>query len=35
MMLHRITPSVDYNYWLENLDTRLNEATNQNNSPQS
>ena len=30
MIIHRITPSVDYNYWLKRLDTQLNETTNQN-----
>ena len=30
MMIHKITPSVDYNYWLKRLDTQLNETTNQN-----
>ena len=24
------TPSVDYNWWLKRLDTKLNEPTNQN-----
>ena len=28
--MHKITPSVDLNYWLEHLDTQLNEPTNQN-----
>ena len=26
----KIAPSVDSNYWLERLDTQLNETTNQN-----
>ena len=26
----QITPSVDYNWWLERLDTQLKEPTNQN-----
>ena len=31
MMIHRITPSVDYNgQWLKGLDTQLNEPTNNN-----
>ena len=35
MMIHNITPSVDYNNWLKCLDTQLNEPTNQiNNGPQ-
>ena len=29
-MIHKITPSVDYNQWLRRLDTQPNEATNQN-----
>ena len=29
-MIHKITPSVDYNYWQKRLDTQLNEPTNQN-----
>ena len=27
MMIHKFTPSVDYNYWLKHL---INESTNQN-----
>ena len=27
MMVHKITPSVDYNQWLERLNTELNETT--------
>ena len=30
MSIHKIFPSVDYNWWLKPLDTQLNEATNQN-----
>ena len=30
MMKHKITHSVDYNYWLKRLDTQLNKPTNQN-----
>ena len=30
MMIHKISSSVDYNYWLNRLDTQLNESTNQN-----
>ena len=30
MMIHKITPSVDYNKCLKRLDTQLNESTNQN-----
>ena len=30
MMIHRITPSVDYNKWLKRMDTQLNEPTNKN-----
>ena len=30
MMKHKVIPSVDYNYWLKQLDTQLNEPTNQN-----
>ncbi len=26
----KITPFVDYNYWLKHLDTQINEPTNQN-----
>ena len=29
MMIHKIAPSVDKNYWLKILDTHLNETTNQ------
>ena len=29
---HIITPSVDYNQWLERLDTQLNKPSNQNSS---
>ena len=29
MMIHKITPSVDYNKWLKRLDAQLNEPTNQ------
>ena len=29
MMTHKITPSVDYNYWLKRLNSQLNEPTNQ------
>ena len=29
MMIHKITPSVDYNKWLKRLDTQHNELTNQ------
>ena len=37
MMIHKIIPSVDYNYWLKRLNTQLSEPTNQNSikSPQS
>ena len=38
MMIHKITPSVDYNKWLQHLDTQLNKPTNPNKfneSPQS
>ena len=27
-MIYKITPSVDYNYWLKRLDTKPNETTN-------
>ena len=27
---YKITPSVDYNYWLKRLDTKLNEPADQN-----
>ena len=30
MMMHKITRSVDYNKWLNRLDTQLNEPSNQN-----
>ena len=30
MMIHKIAPSVDKNYWLKLLDTHLDETTNQN-----
>ena len=30
LMIHKITPSVDYNYWLKNFDTQLIEPTNKN-----
>ena len=30
MMIHKITPSVDFDYWMKRLDTQLNESTNQN-----
>ena len=29
-MIHKITQSVDYNYWLKRLDAQLNEPTNKN-----
>ena len=29
-MIHKITPSVDYNQWFKRLDTQLNEPANQN-----
>ena len=29
MMIHKITPFVDYNYWLKHFNTQLNESTNQ------
>ena len=29
-MIHKNTPSVDYNKWLKHKDTQLNEPTNQN-----
>ena len=28
MIIHKITPSVDYNKWLKRLDTQLNDPTN-------
>ena len=30
MLIHKITPSVDYNLWLKRLDPQLTEPTNQN-----
>ena len=30
MMIHKITTSVDENYWLKRLNTQFNESTNQN-----
>ena len=30
MMIHKITPSLDYNQWLKRMDIQLNELTNQN-----
>ena len=30
MMIHKINPSVDYNYWSKRLDTQLIELINQN-----
>ena len=29
MMIHKTTPSVDYNQWLKRLDNKLNEPTKQ------
>ena len=29
MMIHKTTPSVDYNQWLKRLDNQLNEPTKQ------
>ena len=29
MMIHKITPTFDYNQWLKRFDTQLNEPTNQ------
>ena len=29
-MIHKIIPSVAFNYWLKRSDTQLNEPTNQN-----
>ena len=29
-MIHKITPSVDENWWLKRLDTELDGTTNQN-----
>ena len=28
IVIHKITPSVDYYYWLKRLDTKLNDPTN-------
>ena len=30
IMIHKITPSVDYKLWLKRLDTQLDEPNNQN-----
>ena len=30
MFTHKITPSIDYNYWLKHLDAKLIVTTNQN-----
>ena len=30
MIIYKITPFVDYIFWLKRLDTQLNESTNQN-----
>ena len=30
MLIHKITPSLEYNHWFKRLDTQLNELTNQN-----
>ena len=30
MLIHKVTPSVDYNWWLKRLDTQLNKPVNQN-----
>ena len=30
MMIHKITPYVDYNKLLKRIDTQLNESTNEN-----
>ena len=30
MKIHKITPTVDYNFWLKRLDTQLIEPTNYN-----
>ena len=32
MMIHKITPFVDYNDWLKRLDSQLNETTDQNST---
>ena len=29
-MIHKITPSVGYTYWIKRLNTQLNKPTNQN-----
>ena len=29
-MIHKITTSVDYNWWLKRLDTQLDKPSNQN-----
>ncbi len=29
-MIYKITPSVDFNYWLKRVDTQFNEPTNKN-----
>ena len=29
MMMHKIIPFVDYNYWFKRLNTQLNKPTNQ------
>ncbi len=30
MVMHKMSPSVDYNQWLKRLDTNINEPTNHN-----
>ena len=35
MMIHKITPSEDYNWWLKRLDTKINKLTNQNSKDQN
>ena len=30
MIIHKITHSIDYNYWLKRLESKLNEQTNNN-----
>ena len=30
MLIHKITPPIEYNYWLKRLDTKFNEQTIQN-----
>ena len=30
MIIHKISPSVDYNQWLKRFDTQLNDPTNKN-----